>query len=54
LDELDERLARLAPLVSRTRAEFDVDAYLHDIVERNLEVAAQCCIDVSHRVISIE
>jgi uncharacterized protein YutE (UPF0331/DUF86 family) len=23
-------------------------------VERNLEVAAQCCLDISHRIISIE
>jgi len=27
---------------------------LRDIVERNLEVAAQCCIDISHRIISLE
>ena len=24
-----------------------------DIVERNIEVAAQCCIDISHRIISL-
>jgi uncharacterized protein YutE (UPF0331/DUF86 family) len=23
-------------------------------VERNLEIAAQCCIDISHRIISLE
>jgi uncharacterized protein YutE (UPF0331/DUF86 family) len=27
---------------------------MRDIVERNLEVAAQCCIDISHRIISME
>ena len=27
---------------------------MRDIVERNLEIAAQCCIDISHRIISIE
>ncbi len=27
---------------------------MRDIVERNLEVAAQCCIDISHRIISLE
>ena len=27
---------------------------MRDIVERNLEIAAQCCIDISHRVISLE
>jgi len=54
LDELNERLARLEPLQDKTRLEFDADVYLRDIVERNLEVAAQCCIDISHRIISLE
>jgi uncharacterized protein YutE (UPF0331/DUF86 family) len=52
LDELNERLARLARLRDRPRADFDRVPYLRDIVERNLEVAAQCCIDISHRIIS--
>ena len=30
------------------------DPYLRDIVERNLKIAAQCCIDISHRIISLE
>jgi uncharacterized protein YutE (UPF0331/DUF86 family) len=47
-------LARLGPLTDKTRADFDQDPYLRDIVERNLEIAAQCCIDISHRIISIE
>jgi uncharacterized protein YutE (UPF0331/DUF86 family) len=47
-------LARLQPLKDRTRVEFDQDPYLRDIVERNLEIAAQCCIDISHRIISLE
>ena len=54
LDELSERLARLEPLRGKARAEFDGDAYLRDIVERNLEVVAQCCIDISHRIIALE
>jgi len=54
LDELSERLARLKPLSDRPRIDFDKDPYLRDIVERNLEVSAQCCIDISHRIISIE
>ena len=54
LDELSERLARLEPLRGRPRTDFDQDPYLRDIVERNLEVAAQCCIDISHRIISLE
>ena len=54
LDELNERLARLCPLKEKNRTEFDEDVYLRDIVERNLQVAAQCCIDISHRIISLE
>ena len=54
LDELSERLARLKPLRDKPRHEFDQDPYLRDIVERNLEIAAQCCIYISHRIISLE
>jgi uncharacterized protein YutE (UPF0331/DUF86 family) len=54
LDELSERLARLAPLRVRPKTEFMSDPYLRDIVERNLEVAAQCCIDICHRIITLE
>jgi uncharacterized protein YutE (UPF0331/DUF86 family) len=54
LDELSERLARLQPLQEKRRSEFDLDPYLRDIVERNLEVAAQCCIDICHRIIALE
>ena len=54
LDELSERLARLTPLSERPRSDFDGDPYLRDIVERNLEVAAQCCIDICHRIITLE
>lgn len=54
MDELNERLARLEPFKDRARTDFDEDAYLRDIVERNLEVAAQCCIDICHRIISLE
>lgn len=52
LDELSDRLARLQPLTGRARSDFDQDPYLRDIVERNLEIAAQCCLDISHRIIS--
>ena len=54
LDELNERLRRLGPLRNRPRTDFDADPYLRDIAERNLEIAAQCCIDICHRIISIE
>lgn len=54
LDELYERLARLEPLKAKTRAEFDADPYLRDLVERNLEIAIQCCIDICHRLIALK
>ena len=53
LDELSARLGRLEPLKSKSKAEFDADPYLRDIAERNLEVAAQCVLDISHRLISL-
>ncbi len=53
LDELCERLARLETLAEKPRTEFDRDPYLRDIAERNLEVAAQCCIDIAHRILSL-
>lgn len=43
----------MQPLQNETRRRFAEDAYLRDIVERNLEVAAQACIDISHRVIAL-
>jgi uncharacterized protein YutE (UPF0331/DUF86 family)/predicted nucleotidyltransferase len=54
LEILGERLARLRPLGDKARTEFDRDPYLRDIVERNLEIAAQYCVDISHRIISLE
>lgn len=51
---MSERLARLEPLRGRPRTDFDADPYLRDITERNLEIAAQCVIDICHRIISIE
>ncbi len=47
LSELNERLARLQAIQSKPRADFDQDPYLRDIVERNLEIAIQCCFDIS-------
>ncbi len=54
LDKLNECLQKLEPLRQREPDEFLADSYLRDIVERNLEVAAQCCIDISNRIISLE
>jgi uncharacterized protein YutE (UPF0331/DUF86 family) len=47
-------LPGLGALKARSRAACDADPYLRDIVERNLEVAAQRCLDICHRIISIE
>jgi uncharacterized protein YutE (UPF0331/DUF86 family) len=44
----------LEPLREKSRREYDEDLYLRDIAERNLELAAQCVIDICHRVISLE
>jgi len=54
LDELSDRLARLQPLIAKTRGDFDADPNLGAIVERNLENAAQCCLAIAHRIISLE
>ena len=47
-------MTRLEPLGEKKRSDFDDDPYLRDIVERNLEVAAQCCIDICHRIVALE
>ncbi|MHB0878538.1 MAG: type VII toxin-antitoxin system HepT family RNase toxin [Anaerolineae bacterium] len=46
-------MQRLGPLRARSLADFDADPYLRDVAERNLEVAAQCVIDVCQRAISL-
>lgn len=54
LEKLRECLAKLEPLREKTREDFKHQPYLKDIVERNLEVAVQCLIDMANRIISIE
>jgi uncharacterized protein YutE (UPF0331/DUF86 family) len=54
LDELSERLDRLKALSIKSRNDFDKDSLLRDLVERNFEIAVQCCIDISHRIIALE
>ena len=54
LEKLRERLAKLEPLRDKSREDFDEKPHLKDIVERNLEVAIQCLIDMANRIISIE
>ncbi|MCX7680606.1 MAG: DUF86 domain-containing protein [Anaerolineae bacterium] len=47
-------MRRLEPLRGKALNEFLQDAYLRDIVERNLEIAIQCCVDIANRIISLE
>lgn len=54
LEKLKKCLIKLEPLQEKLLSEFESDPYLKDIVERNLEVAAQCCIDIANRIISLE
>lgn len=54
LQRLDDCIQKLEALKDRPRAEFAADSLLRDIAERNLEVAAQCCIDIANRIISLE
>lgn len=54
LQQLKGCLQKLEPLKTKPRDEFETDPYLKDIVERNLEVAAQACIDITNRIIIME
>lgn len=54
LERLRTCLLKLEPLRVKAKEEFLSDPYLQDVVERNLEVAAQACIDIANRIISIE
>lgn len=47
-------MVKLEPLKEKSREDFFQDEYLQDIVERNLEVAIQSCIDIANRIISLE
>lgn len=54
LERLDDCTDKLEALSERPRADFDGDALLRDVAERNFEVAAQCVIDIAMRIISLE
>lgn len=54
LERLKECLLNLEPLKEEELDTFLGDPNLRAIAERNLEVAAQCCIDICNRIISIE
>ncbi|HCL90514.1 MAG TPA: DUF86 domain-containing protein [Candidatus Atribacteria bacterium] len=54
LERLKRCLTKLEPLKEKSKEEFYQDEYLQDIVERNLEVAIQSCIDIANRIISLD
>jgi uncharacterized protein YutE (UPF0331/DUF86 family) len=54
LERLKKCLIKLEPFKEKSKEEFYQDEYLQDIVERNLEVAIQSCIDIANRIISLD
>jgi uncharacterized protein YutE (UPF0331/DUF86 family) len=54
LEKLSVCLMKLEPFKAKKKEELLQDPYLQDIIERNLEVAAQAVIDIANRIISIE
>ncbi|MBC8499202.1 MAG: DUF86 domain-containing protein [Candidatus Atribacteria bacterium] len=54
LERLKKCLIKLEPFKEKNKEEFLRDEYLQDIVERNLEVAIQSCIDIANRIISLD
>ena len=54
MEKLDVCLTKLEPFKKKDKQELRKDPYLQDIIERNLEVAAQAVIDIANRIISIE
>jgi uncharacterized protein YutE (UPF0331/DUF86 family) len=54
LEKLSVCLKKLEPFKAKKKEEILQDSYLQDIIERNLEVAAQAVIDIANRIISIE
>ncbi len=54
LEKLNVCLKKLEPFKAKEKEEIIQDPYMQDIVERNLEVAAQAVIDIANRIISIE
>ena len=54
LEKLSVCLKKLDPFKAKEKKEIIQDPYVQDIIERNLEVAAQATIDIANRIISIE
>ena len=54
LEKLDVCLKKLKPFRSMQKDEILKDPYFQDIIERNLQVAAQSVIDIANRIISLD
>ena len=54
MEKLNVCLKKLEPFKAKKKGEIIRDPYMQDIIERNLEVAAQAAIDIANRIISIE
>ena len=54
LEKLDACLKKLKPFRSMQKDEILKDPYFQDIIERNLQVAAQSVIDIANRIISLD
>ena len=54
LERLSTCLKKLEPFKAKQKEEILQDPYMQDIIERNLEVAAQAVIDIANRIISIK
>lgn len=53
MERLNNCLNKLEPLSDKSLEEIEGDPYLQDVIKRNFEVAAQSCIDISNRIISL-
>ena len=53
MEKLDICLKKLKPFQSMKKDEILSDPYFQDIIERNLQVAAQAVIDIANRIISL-
>ncbi len=52
LESCLEKLKKIAQ--THTKQEFLASGDLQDIAERNLQIAAQCCIDIGNHIISVK
>jgi len=50
--QLEDRLRRLEQVAGVSHEEYLTDQALQDRVERNLQVAIQCCLDIGNRLLA--